>query len=84
MTKTNYSALGEPILLRRDSGGRLLPISAEEAETQREREIATRLCTTLNEEGATAQRYSKSTDLASIRRTPGYAAMSRDSMRAGI
>jgi RecA-family ATPase len=61
ITKSNYAAVGAPILLRRDGQGRLLPVDADEAKQEMQQLLFGTLKDTLTSALAEGRRYSKST-----------------------
>jgi len=60
ITKTNYSARGEPIYLRRDDEGRLFCVDLGQQKQTAENTIIEQIVATLREEEARKHRYSKS------------------------
>jgi RecA-family ATPase len=60
ITKTNYTAVGEPIYLRRDDEGRLFRLDMEQQKQSRDKEQIAQLVSILREEYAQKREYSKS------------------------
>lgn len=84
ITKSNYGPIGEPIVLRRDSEGLLVPITAEEADARHQEEMMTLVVRTVAEEAKSARRYSKSSFGATFGGPEGKFGMGQAALKSCI